>query len=128
MAALPYPAGSDDSGSLLSTRLTYVSSMAHLLQYSDALKTTKLYRTTIGDAVVSTVLIQDGAYRAYETAVIKCGVVSDARVTTRKADAGREHDYACAFLRGWETDAQSVRHGFWTAQVANCEEQSGGFQ
>ncbi len=82
------------------------------------MSTATIYRTQATDTVtVSTVLIREGGARWYETALIVGGEVTDGRRTSRKFDAGLEHDAAVAWARGYR-DPSSNRHDFWARQAA----------
>ncbi len=81
------------------------------------MKTTAIYRTqATGTTTVSTALVRDGGARFYETTLIVSGVVLDGIRTSKKADAGFEHDAAVAFARGY-VDPASRRHAFWAQAV-----------
>lgn len=77
-----------------------------------------LLRTAASATVtVSTVRCREGRTTWYETALIVGGRVSDSRRTSKKFDAGFEHDAAVAFVRGY-VDPRSVRADFYAAALA----------
>jgi hypothetical protein len=83
------------------------------------MKTTTAWKTVARDGVtVSTVLVREGGARWYETAIVTAAGVSDGVRTSKKYDAGVEHDFAVAVVRGYEKDAQSKRVAFYTAAMS----------
>ena len=61
-------------------------------------------------------LIREGGLRFYETTIIVGTKVLDGIRTTKKVDAGFEHDAAVAWAKGY-TDKFSKRHAFWAEAV-----------
>lgn len=79
--------------------------------------TTTLYRTQATETItVSTVLVREDGARWYETTIVVGGAVSDGERTSKKYDAGFEHDAAVAWARGYR-DAASNRHARWDARL-----------
>lgn len=81
-------------------------------------KITQVDRTVVGAVAVSTVCVRDGRSVRYLTAIVGAKATSDARETTTKADAIREHDHALDVVRGYEWDSRSVRVAFYRAALA----------